>query len=147
MDKHGYVQLEQLVANTKLTITQVLNAVDKDSKQRYLVKDGAIKAQQGHSIPVELELEESVPPEILFHGTTTKAIASIRQNGLQACTRNHVHLSEDLETATTVGARHGKPTVLRIKALAAFNSGQKFYKTGNNVWLTSHILPGFIENE
>jgi putative RNA 2'-phosphotransferase len=99
---------------------------------------------QGHSIEVDLQLEPQTPPAILFHGTASRFVDSIREHGLQSRGRQHVHLSPDAETAVRVGARHGKPVVLEIDALAMHAAGHAFYLSENGVWLTDAVPVEFV---
>jgi putative RNA 2'-phosphotransferase len=115
--------------------------VAKNDKQRFsLSADGnRIRANQGHSIPVDLKLEPIEPPIVLFHGTATRFLNSILKNGLKSGSRQHVHLSPDEATAIKVGQRHGKPVVLQIDSSSMHADGHVFYRSENNVWLTRHV--------
>ena len=115
--------------------------VRTDNKGRYSFNDSKtlIRANQGHSIPVDVELKEIVPPNILFHGTATRFLDSIKQQGIKSMSRLYVHLSEDLETAIKVGDRHGDCVVLIIDTKKMSNDGIKFYLSENGVWLTKYI--------
>jgi putative RNA 2'-phosphotransferase len=104
-----------------------------------------IRANQGHSIPVELSLLPQVPPHFLFHGTATRLLTPIRVEGLRKMTRQHVHLSSDSETARRVGARHGIPAVLTIRALDLHATGTHFLLSRNGVWLADHVPSTYIE--
>jgi putative RNA 2'-phosphotransferase len=99
-----------------------------------------IRANQGHSISVDLNLISKIPPAILFHGTAKRFLTSIQEQGLIAGTRQHVHLSHDKSTALTVGKRHGEPFIFEINALAMSQAGHDFYLSENGVWLT-YIVP------
>jgi putative RNA 2'-phosphotransferase len=133
---HGVVitraELEQIVATS--------------DKQRFaLSPDGArIRANQGHSVEVELELAPATPPDVLFHGTVDRFVASIRDQGLVKGERHHVHMSADLGTAQKVGGRRGKPMVLTIRAAEMAAAGHVFYVSANGVWLVEHVPPAFI---
>jgi putative RNA 2'-phosphotransferase len=104
-----------------------------------------IRASQGHSIEIDLALEPSLPPNILYHGTATRFVESILKEGLKKQQRQHVHLSEKLETATAVGARHGKPVILIVDAKQMQEDGLLFYKSENNVWLTDNVEVKYIK--
>jgi putative RNA 2'-phosphotransferase len=118
-----------------------------DKKRFALSEDGLrIRAVQGHSSEsVDIAYEAKVPPEILFHGTATRFLDSIREQGLRPGSRHHVHLSEKVETATAVGSRYGKPVVLRIDAGRMHRAGFQFFQADNGVWLTERVPPEFLE--
>src|SRR5208283_1036105 len=101
---------------------------------------------QGHSIPVDLALPVSIPPEILFHGTTKRSLAGIRREGIKSGKRIHVHLSPNEETAIKVGSRHGPPMVLRVRAGQMHRDGFHFFLSENGVWLTELVPTEYIEN-
>ena len=103
-----------------------------------------IRANQGHSVEVDLALPPAEPPEVLYHGTAAHFVESIRATGLNAASRQHVHLSADEATAIKVGKRHGKPVVLRIRAGDMHRGGTKFYLSANGVWLTAAVSAEFI---
>ena len=115
--------------------------VRTDSKQRYSFNEDKtlIRANQGHSIPVDVELEQKTPPDVLWHGTGEKYVESINSIGLIPKSRLYVHLSKDYETAKTVGSRHGKPIVYRVNAGKMAADGYKFYLSVNGVWLTNKV--------
>jgi putative RNA 2'-phosphotransferase len=104
-----------------------------------------IRAQQGHSVAVDLQLLPAVPPTVLYHGTNAGALAAIRQSGLQKMNRHHVHLSPDEATARRVGSRRGEPIILIIDAAAMQAAGILFYQSGNGVWLTDEVPPQFVQ--
>ncbi|MBE6876717.1 MAG: RNA 2'-phosphotransferase [Ruminococcus sp.] len=120
--------------------------VRTDEKQRYSFNADKtkIRANQGHSIPVNLELKEQIPPEILYHGTAERFLQSISEQGLLHMSRQYVHLSKDEETALKVGKRHGKPYILKVKAGEMHQQGYQFYLSENGVWLTEHVPPEFL---
>jgi len=121
--------------------------VRTDNKQRYFFNEDRtlIRANQGHSIPVDVELEEKQPPQYLYHGTADRFLDSIMAEGLKPMSRLYVHLSADEETAVKVGKRHGKPIVLKIRAEEMWKEGVKFYLSQNGVWLTKYIDKKYIE--
>ncbi len=129
-------------------ITQELleDIVAGDDKQRYSYNaDGSkIRANQGHSIHIDLNLTPIEPPEFLFHGTAVRNVTSIREHGLLKQNRHHVHLSENQETARRVGARYGKPVILTISAKAMTEAGYTFYRSENHVWLTDTVPVEYI---
>jgi len=118
---------------------------ENDKKRFEFSEDGSrIRARQGHSVKVELGLAPLAPPEVLFHGTATRFLASILNDGLRPMARHHVHLSPDRSTSVAVGRRHGIPAVLEVAALAMASAGHLFYKTENGVWLTDCVPPEFL---
>ena len=120
--------------------------VETDDKQRYSFNEDQtkIRANQGHSIPVDVELEELEPPDTLWHGTATKYLADIEKSGLLAKTRLYVHLSTSYDAAVKVGSRHGSPVVLTVNAKQLYADGYRFYKSANNVWLTKYVPPYYF---
>ena len=120
--------------------------VETNDKKRYEFSDDKkkIRARQGHSVDVDVELEEKTPPDILYHGTATKFLESIYKNGINSGNRLYVHLSNDEDTAKKVGSRHGTPYVLKIDANKMFNDGNKFYLSNNDVWLTKFVDKKYI---
>ena len=153
LDEHGWADIDELIdgINThdkKYNIDRViLNEIVKtDEKQRYTISpDGKlIRANQGHSIPVDVELKETEPPEQLFHGTADRFSKSIEQQGLLPQSRLYVHLSKDIQTAEKVGMRHGKPIVYCVNSGEMFRQGYKFYISANSVWLTKNVPPQFL---
>ena len=120
--------------------------VEKNEKRFTISADGSrIRANQGHSVRVDVELVPVEPPMLSFHGTVQRFLESIRLNGLRRGNRLHVHLSADEQTAKIVGARRGNPVVLRITAHAMFQDGYVFYVSEHGVWLTEHVPPQFLQ--
>ena len=115
--------------------------VRTDNKQRYSFNEDKtkIRANQGHSIPVDVELEQKTPPDVLWHGTGEKYVSSIKAEGLIPKTRLYVHLSADPDTAIKVGSRHGKPVVYEVAAKEMQADGYVFFQSVNGVWLTKHV--------
>lgn len=151
LDEAGWASIEQLVERAssvgkELNRELILEVVRTNDKQRFAISpDGLrIRARQGHSIPVDLELRPVEPPELLFHGTADRFVESIRDKGLLAGSRLHVHLSKDRETATKVGRRHGRPVVLLVEAGKMWAAGYIFYLSENGVWLTAKVPAAFI---
>jgi putative RNA 2'-phosphotransferase len=128
-----------------ITRAELEQIVATNNKRRFaLSADGArIRANQGHSVDVELDLPRAVPPATLYHGTIESSVAGIRERGLVRGARHHVHLSADVETATKVGARRGKPVVLVVRA--GDMTDHAFFQSANGVWLVDHVPPAFIE--
>lgn len=153
LDPEGWLPIEVLIENAngqgkKLTLELLHEVVASCEKKRFsLSEDGLkIRANQGHSVPdVELNLEPVPPPSVLYHGTVAAFVDSIREQGLLKRSRNHVHLSADIETAKKVGARRGKPIILTIHAHAMHESDHAFYLSANGVWLTDAVPMSFIE--
>ena len=121
--------------------------VETDNKQRYSfnMDHTLIRANQGHSIPVDVELKEANPPEYLYHGSASRFLENILTDGLQHMNRLYVHLSENIETAISVGTRHGEPIVLKINSGKMNDDGIKFLLSENGVWLTNFVDKKYIE--
>ncbi len=153
LDEHGWADVDELVAGIsakrKFSLEILEEIVTTDAKRRYSFSDDhtLIRANQGHSIQVDVELEEIIPPAILYHGTATKYMNSIMDKGLIPKSRLYVHLSSDPETAFKVGSRHGKPVVLRIDTETMVNNGAKFFLSENGVWLTKTVQPKYLQTE
>lgn len=152
LEEGGWVDVDELIENANrngkpLSRQILLKIVAEDNKQRYSFNADAtkVRANQGHSLDVDLNLPVTLPPEFLYHGTAERNIASIREKGLIKQQRHHVHLSQDRLTAKQVGSRYGKPVVLRILADNMVSNGFVFYKSDNNVWLTDCVPTEFIE--
>ena len=147
LDKYGYAQVDELVAylNKKyggFTVTDLDTIVETDDKQRYSYNNDhtKIRAVQGHSFPVDLGLEAQQPPQLLFHGTSTKYLDSIMEKGIISKSRQYVHLSKDVDTAHTVGLRHGGGTVIFVvSAEQMWKDGYKFFLSDNGVWLVDEV--------
>ncbi len=148
----GWVSVAELLAafeRAGQSIARELldTVVAKSDKQRFeLSEDGArIRARQGHSVEVNLGYEPASPPDVLYHGTAEKNLESIFQKGLIKGRRHHVHMSTNRELMLQVGMRHGKPVLLSIDAKRMAADGQKFFVTGNQVWLTDHVPPEYLQ--
>ncbi|WP_312159716.1 RNA 2'-phosphotransferase [Oscillibacter sp.] len=152
LDEHGWANVDELIAgvNTRypLDITTLEEIVSIDDKQRYSFNEDRtlIRASQGHSISVDVELEETAPPQFLWHGTGEKYTQSIEAQGLLPKSRLYVHLSMDEATAHRVGSRHGKPVIYRVLSGAMFSDGFKFYCSVNGVWLTKAVPAIYLQN-
>lgn len=146
----GYCDIDVLIKGIKekfnidFTLQDLERIVKEDNKQRYSIKDNMIRANQGHSINVDLGLKEKIPNDILFHGTALKVIDKIYKEGIKKQSRQYVHLSSDVDTAVKVAVRHGEPIVLIINTKAMYNDGYKFYLSENGVWLTDYVPPEYI---
>ena len=145
LDEHGWANVDELIAGISrthpLTLELLQEIVRTDEKQRYSFNEDKtlIRANQGHSIPVDVELPELEPPAILYHGTGQKYVESIDHQGLLPKSRLYVHLSTDRETAVKVGKRHGAPVIYTIQAGKMFADGYLFYRSVNGVWLTKEV--------
>ncbi|MHB0936382.1 MAG: RNA 2'-phosphotransferase [Armatimonadota bacterium] len=153
LDAEGWVRIDELLNalhahGTPLSRAELQEVVETNDKQRFRIDDAGerIRANQGHSIPVDLALTPREPPELLYHGTADRFLAGIRQHGLQKQSRQHVHLSPDEPTAHAVGRRHGKPVILRIRAGQMHRDGYPFFLSDNGVWLTEHVPAEYIES-
>lgn len=145
LDEHGWANVDELIAgiarDNEFNMDILEEIVRTDEKQRYSFNydKTLIRANQGHSIPVDVELEEKEPPEILWHGTGEKYVNSVDAQGLIPKSRLYVHLSKDEDTAVKVGKRHGKPVLYKVKAKEMHSEGYKFYLSANGVWLTKEV--------
>ncbi|MGY3266168.1 RNA 2'-phosphotransferase [Lysobacter sp. HA35] len=152
LDDAGWADVDELLAaaaahSVALDRATLDEIVASNDKQRFAVDASGtrIRANQGHSIDVDLGLVPVEPPERLFHGTATRHLKSILRDGLHRGRRRHVHLATDADTARRVGARHGVPAVLGIRAHALHTAGEMFYRSDNGVWLIEKVPPRFIE--
>lgn len=150
----GWVSVEDLLAGCAtrgmpLTRAELEEVVIRNSKQRFAFDEtGArIRANQGHSVEVDLQLEPVAPPAVLYHGTGHNTVEVVLREGLKKMSRHHVHLSRDVETARMVGARHGRPVVLQVDAAAMAQDGHLFYLSENGVWLTEQVPPGYLQGD
>jgi putative RNA 2'-phosphotransferase len=151
LDSAGWVSVSELLRACRahgrpLTPDELRELVAADDKQRFsFSEDGRrIRANQGHSIPVELGYDPAAPPAVLYHGTTEKFLPSIRKEGLKKGSRHHVHLSPDEETARRVGGRRGRPLVLKVESGRMHEAGYVFFRSANGVWLTEHVPPDYL---
>ena len=151
LDEAGWIGVGELLAacaahGVSITRAELTALVAASDKQRFaLSADGQrIRANQGHSVAVDLQLVAVAPPATLYHGTVASAISSIRKGGLLRGERHHVHLSADVETASRVGARRGKPVILTVRAADMAAAGHVFYRSANGVWLVEHVPAEFI---
>ena len=151
LDEAGWIGVGELLAacaahGVSITRAELTALVAASDKQRFaLSADGQrIRANQGHSVAVDLQLVAVAPPATLYHGTVASAISSIRKGGLVRGERHHVHLSADVETASRVGARRGKPVILTVRAADMAAAGHVFYRSANGVWLVEHVPAEFI---
>lgn len=153
LDSHGWADVGELIAGIAKTrefnMGLLEEIVQTDGKQRYSFNEDKtkIRANQGHSIPVDVGLERTGPPEFLWHGTAEKYAGAIRQDGLIPKSRLYVHLSSDPQTAKNVGKRHGNPVVFRVLSGKMQKEGYAFYLSKNGVWLTERVPAKFLEEE
>lgn len=145
-DEFGWVSCKAATLLLGIDMNMLADIVNIDSKGRYeFSNDGRkIRAVQGHSVPVELSLEEVKSIKLLYHGTAKKAYPHILKNGISKMSRNFVHLSKNKKTALEVGSRHGNPVVIVIDARSLIKDGQKIYISKNGVYLTNHIAPRYF---
>lgn len=151
LDEHGWADVSELIEGIRKTqsfnMEMLEEIVRTDNKQRYSFNEDKtlIRANQGHSIPVDVELQEVLPPEYLWHGSAQKYFQSIREQGLIPKSRLYVHLSGDMETAVNVGKRHGKPVIFKVHSGDMAKDGYKFYRSVNGVWLTKEVPVKYLE--
>jgi putative RNA 2'-phosphotransferase len=145
MQKFGDIRLDD-TTTAPLSIEILKEVVATNDKQRFAFNDDLtkIRANQGHSVEIDLALKAVEPPPILFHGTATKNIQSIKNQGLIKGSRQYVHLSIDETTAKKVGSRHGVPVVIKVKTGAMHAAQYMFYQSDNGVWLTDHVPPQYL---
>lgn len=150
LDEHGWADTAQLIAGVQKNFSFDMGILEEivqyNNKKRFIFNEDKtkIRANQGHSVHVDVELEETVPPEILYHGTGEKYLSSILEQGLLPKSRLHVHLSPDAQTAVNVGRRHGKPVVFQVNAGQMHRDGFVFYKSVNGVWLTDAVPANYL---
>jgi putative RNA 2'-phosphotransferase len=147
LDEHGWADVQELINGINssgghhLDMDGLEEIVRTDEKQRYSFNEDhtLIRANQGHSIPVDVELEEKIPPALLYHGTGEKYVSLIDEQGLIPKSRLYVHLSTDIPTAKKVSSRHGKPVIYEVDCKRMTADGFKFYLSVNHVWLTKAV--------
>ncbi|MEM7161799.1 MAG: RNA 2'-phosphotransferase [Bacteroidota bacterium] len=151
LDAIGWCGSDELINGLKRKGIEVdfdllKEVVNENDKQRFIFnEDGSkIRANQGHSIDIDLELVPAEPPEYLYHGTIKKFMDAIQREGLKKMSRQHVHLSHEKETATNVGSRRGKAIVLTVRSGEMNRDGIEFYQSANGVWLTDKVMPHYI---
>lgn len=149
LDRGGWVRVDVLLSAAAahgfpISRTELRRVAAGSDKRRYALRGEWIRAEQGHSVPVDLGLAAAEPSSVLYHGTVAANLAAIRRQGLRPMRRHHVHLSPDRETAERVGARRGAPVVLTVDAAGMRAAGRTFLRSGNGVWLTEHVPPRFL---
>lgn len=151
LDENGWTSVADLLEKmnkkgTRIDIETLKFVVENNDKKRFAFNDNQtqIRANQGHSLKVDLGYKPQTPPAMLFHGTATRFVDSIMKSGLEKRNRHHVHLSLNFETATSVGGRHGKVIILDVLAKEMHNDGFKFFCSDNNVWLTDNVPTKYL---
>lgn len=151
LEEGGWVAVEDLLKacanhNFPVSLEQLKEVVKENDKKRFSfdASGNKIRANQGHSVAVDLQLKAQIPPATLFHGTTQRNAVSIKEHGLLKMARHHVHLSTDVETARQVGARHGKPLIFKVNASAMCAENFEFFVSANGVWLVERVPPQFL---
>ncbi|MER5895266.1 RNA 2'-phosphotransferase [Streptomyces sp. NPDC001876] len=149
LDPSGWVPIDELMRacaghGFPVTRAELDHVVAANDKQRFAVDGDRIRANQGHTVTVDLGLPPAEPPAYLYHGTVGRVLDVIRTEGLRPMARHHVHLSPDRETATRVGARRGVPVILSVDAGAMHRAGHVFHVSTNGVWLTDSVPPQFL---
>lgn len=152
LDEHGWVKVQDLrkacAAHGKsFSVAELEEVVATNDKKRFSFDETKtkIRANQGHSLDVEIEFERKKPPEILYHGTAEKNVGAIFASGLRKMKRHHVHLSADTETARKVGARYGKPVIFEVDTTAMLAENHEFFVSANGVWLTDEVPLKFLK--
>jgi putative RNA 2'-phosphotransferase len=147
----GWVNVADLLAacaahGHPMSRDELADIVEDSDKQRFAFDETGqrLRAQQGHSVEIDLQLTPAEPPAVLYHGTAPAALPAIRAAGLQKMNRHHVHLTTDEATARRVGQRRGRPTLLAIDAAALHAAGGVFYRSGNGVWLVDSVPPQYV---
>ncbi|MGW0364996.1 RNA 2'-phosphotransferase [Streptomyces sp. NPDC002990] len=149
LDAQGWVEIDDLLRAAAahgfpFGRAELDHVVAANDKQRFAVEGTRIRASQGHTVAVDLDLPQAEPPAYLYHGTVARALEAIRSEGLRPRARHHVHLSPDRETATRVSARRGRPVVLAVDAGAMRAAGHVFWVSANGVWLADSVPPRFL---
>jgi putative RNA 2'-phosphotransferase len=152
LDVNGWADVDELLKQCnafqkKLDFETLEYVVETNDKKRFAFNDDKtkIRASQGHSVTVDLDIKPVIPPDVLFHGTVEKFLEAIKKEGLQKMSRQHVHLSKDIETATKVASRRGKPVILNIETQRMVQDGYLFYCSENGVWLTDEVPVEYIK--
>lgn len=151
LEPGGWVPVAALLAGaaaTRFPISsdELVAVVRGSDKQRFAFDETGekIRANQGHSAEVDLQLEPAEPPAVLYHGTADRFLASILRDGLDKMARHHVHLSADTATASKVGSRHGRLVLLAVAAAAMRADGHQFFRSANGVWLVDAVPPRYL---
>lgn len=141
LNENGWAKVVDILQNMQMTFNDLSSIVVNNDKKRFEFNSDytEIRARQGHSIDVDVELKEFIPMAYLYHGTAKKHLDSILKNGLNKQKRNHVHLSDNEQTAAQVGSRHGETRLLKVDAIQMYKDGFKFFKSNNDVYLTDNV--------
>ncbi len=152
LDENGWANVAELISNCSkhqpiFTFKELEEVVATNDKQRFIFNEDKtkIRANQGHSISIDLALQTKTPPIFLYHGTVSKFLNDIKNDGLLKMSRQHLHLSADKETAIKVGSRRGVPIILVVQSAKMHQDGYSFYLSENGVWLTDHVPAIYIE--
>jgi len=152
LDDAGWIDVRTLLLaldrhGKPLSREDLEEVIATNDKKRFAFSDDGtrIRASQGHSIEIDLQLDLIVPPDLLYHGTADRFLETIRTEGLRKMSRQHVHLSPDTTTASKVGVRHGRLVLLIVRAAAMHAAGHAFFRSANGVWLTDRVPPAFID--
>jgi putative RNA 2'-phosphotransferase len=153
LDNRGWADISQLIKNLnkagkRINLDKLKEIVETDNKSRFSFNENLnkIRANQGHSIKIELDYHPQQPPEFLYHGTAERFVKSIYDKGIEKKNRHHVHLSQNIETAIKVGKRHGKPFVLKVLSGKMFKDGHTFYLSENGIWLTDKVPSKYLKS-
>lgn len=152
LDMHGWADVNEIITavcnhyQQPFSMIELEAIVANDNKCRYTFNEEKtlIRANQGHSVDVDVELKKAVPPDILWHGTADKFVKSIDEQGLAPQNRLYVHLSSDVETALSVGKRHGVPVIYMVDCASMLADGHEFFISRNKVWLTKSVPAKYL---
>jgi putative RNA 2'-phosphotransferase len=152
LEENGWIEVKKLIEacadyGKSFTFAELKSVVETNDKKRFAFNkdETKIRANQGHSLEVEIEFEKKLPPENLYHGTAEKNVGVIFAEGLKKMSRHHVHLSVDVETARKVGMRYGKPIIFQIDTVGMIDEGFEFFVSANGVWLVDNVPPKFLK--
>ena len=147
LNLQGWADIEMILDKMMIDQNELEFVVNNKSKRRFSISDDkkSIRANQGHSINIQMDLIPNIPPTILYHGTSMRTKRSILNDGISRMKRNHVHLSSDVATAIEVGRRHGKPIVFKILAKMMYEDKFEFFISDNRAWLTKNVPPKYLE--
>ena len=149
LDAGGWTPIDDLLsgaaaAGVRISRDELEAIVAGSDKRRFAIRDEMIRANQGHSVPVDLDLARADPPNVLYHGTVANSLDAILREGLTRMARHHVHLSTDVDTARRVGSRRGDPVILQVSAAEMAAGGTAFFLSENGVWLVDAVPPAFL---
>ena len=151
LEEGGWVAVDALLSacaahRMRISREELEEVVQQNDKQRFAFDESGtrLRASQGHSVPVDLQMSPVRPPDVLYHGAGHLSVEAIQREGLRRMNRYHVHLSADRETAVRVGARHGRPVVFRVDARTMHDAGILFFRSDNGVWLTDNVSPNYL---